>query len=74
MGLLDKLMFWKEEATELDYDVEGCFTLPSDTGLRDTLPSDTGHSDTGPTNSDSQETTPDQAVNQINGSATKPDC
>jgi len=30
MGLLEKLMFWKEETTELDYDVKGCFTLPTD--------------------------------------------
>lgn len=28
MGLLDKLMFWKKDTVELDYDVEGCFTLP----------------------------------------------
>lgn len=30
MGLLDKLMFWKEETSEVEFDVKGCFTLPSD--------------------------------------------
>ena len=28
MGLLDKLLFWKKETVELDYEVSGCFTLP----------------------------------------------
>ena len=26
--LLRKLMFWKQDTVELDYDVSGCFTLP----------------------------------------------
>ncbi len=30
MGLLDKLMFWKEDTSEIEFDVKGCFTLPSD--------------------------------------------
>lgn len=30
MGVLDKLMFWKKETVELDYEVSGCFTLPTD--------------------------------------------
>lgn len=30
MGVLDKLMFWKKDTVELDYEVGGCFTLPSE--------------------------------------------
>ncbi len=30
MGVLDKLMFWKKDTVELEYEVDGCFTLPID--------------------------------------------
>ncbi len=38
MGVLDKLMFWKKETVELEYGVDGCFTLPSDGTEAETAP------------------------------------
>lgn len=35
MGVLDKLMFWKKRADDLDHEVRGCFTLPADEAQRD---------------------------------------
>ncbi len=28
--LLRKLMFWREDTVELDFEVSGCFTLPEE--------------------------------------------
>ena len=28
MAWYDKLLFWRTKTVELDYEVEGCFTLP----------------------------------------------